>query len=81
MPSFGEIHRSVSKFDHMRGKPTPNQENFRRDLLAHWQSNNCSRCKFADQSKVGTGEPCCTYPGLINQAGPICYSRREGEGE
>jgi len=63
----------------MRRKPTPREEIIRRGPHAIWQSNNCSRCKFADQSKVGTGEPCCTYPGTIKAVGAICWQRKDLE--
>lgn len=31
--------------------------------LKELQEKNCRGCRFANQEKVGTGEPCCTYPG------------------
>jgi hypothetical protein len=46
-------------------------------VLAIWQSNNCSRCKFADTKKVGTGEPCCTRTSGPVFQGAICVVRRE----
>lgn len=45
--------------------------------LAIWQSNNCSRCKFADIKKVGTGEPCCTATSGPVVKGAICLARRD----
>lgn len=47
------------------------------NALAIWQNNNCSRCKFAESKKVGTGEPCCTRPGGPEPKGAICLARRE----
>jgi len=32
--------------------------------LKAYQLRNCQACKFADPKAVGTGEPCCQYPGL-----------------
>ena len=34
--------------------------------LAAFQRENCSDCNFADKLKVGTGEPCCQYPGKLD---------------
>ena len=34
--------------------------------LAKFQRQNCSDCYFADKPKVGTGEPCCTYPSKLD---------------
>lgn len=47
------------------------------DPLAIFQSNNCSRCRFADPGKVGTGEPCCTRLGGPEPKGAICLARRD----
>jgi hypothetical protein len=30
--------------------------------MNEWQIKNCKGCKYSDDKKVGTGEPCCTYP-------------------
>lgn len=68
MTRFGKVHRSVSSFDHVRGP-----------RIGQWQFDNCSHCKFATQSNVGTGRPCCTYPGKIDSVGGICQQRRELE--
>jgi len=46
-------------------------------ILAIWQSNNCSRCKFADPKKVGTGEPCCTRTQGPEPKGAICLARKD----
>ena len=45
-----------------------------------FQLKNCKDCYFADASKVGTGEPCCTYPGklIINPKTDQCESKRKG---
>ena len=43
--------------------------------LAKFQKENCAGCRFADDAKVGTGEPCCQYPGLTRQAGEVCLTR------
>lgn len=45
--------------------------------LAIWQSNNCSRCYFADAKKVGTGEPCCTRLLGPEPKGAICLARED----
>jgi len=47
------------------------------ESLAIWQSNNCSRCVFADVKKVGTGKPCCTRVKGPDPLGAICLARRE----
>jgi len=57
------------------------EEEFRKDVINHvlaiWQSNNCTRCVFADDEKVGTGEPCCTRVKGPERIGGICNARRE----
>lgn len=57
------------------GKQLTSLDNWE-DELAIWQSNNCSRCRFADSEKVGTGEPCCTRLGGPEPKGAICLARR-----
>lgn len=47
------------------------------EILAIFQSNNCSRCRFGDPEKVGTGEPCCTRPILPVAKGGVCLSRKD----
>jgi hypothetical protein len=42
-----------------------------------FQRMNCKGCKFADESKVGTGEPCCTYAFQLNVDNDVCRTRRE----
>ena len=52
--------------------------------LAEFQEANCRGCHFADELKVGTGEPCCAYPSHLHIDGkqigiqpPECLTRRE----
>ena len=49
--------------------------------MEDFQNTNCADCYFAEGAKVGTGEPCCTYPGKLVCAvnGLICLSKREGK--
>jgi len=35
------------------------------NTLAEWQVANCEGCRFADGKLVGTGEPCCQFPGRL----------------
>ena len=46
------------------------------DPLAAYQEKNCRGCRFADDA-VGTGEPCCTFPGQLQSEGDTCLCRRE----
>jgi len=41
----------------------------------------CKHCFFADTMKVGTGEPCCTYPGklIIDPETGVCGSKKDQE--
>lgn len=66
MTRFGEIHRSVSSLDHVRGP-----------RIGEFQFNNCLHCKFATQSNVGTGRPCCTYPGPITSVAGLCKQKQD----
>lgn len=45
-----------------------------------FQLNNCKDCYFAEAKKVGTGEPCCTYPSQldIDPKTETCRSKRKG---
>ena len=45
--------------------------------LALTQEVNCVGCKFADTDKIGTGEPCCQYPGPLDFLEGQCLKRRE----
>ncbi len=46
--------------------------------LVEWQRAHCIGCKFTDTQKVGTGKPCCTFPGnLETGTGPRCETRRD----
>lgn len=47
------------------------------DPLAAYQEKNCRGCRFADHDAVGTGEPCCTFPGQLQSEGDTCLCRRE----
>lgn len=45
--------------------------------LKAFQNANCKGCKFADKSKVGTGEPCCQYAFKLDIKDGICHTKRE----
>jgi len=34
-----------------------------KDYLKEFREANCRGCFYADEAKVATGKPCCTYPG------------------
>lgn len=42
---------------------------------AEYQEKNCRECRFADEAMVGTGEPCCTYPGRLLATPDVCLTR------
>ncbi len=44
-----------------------------------FQEANCRGCRFADDEKVGTGEPCCTYAFQLNVVEGKCLTRRPKE--
>jgi hypothetical protein len=44
--------------------------------LKDFQKQNCTGCFFADDDKVGTGEPCCTKPTQIEAKEGICQSKK-----
>ena len=44
-----------------------------------FQLKNCKDCYFAEAKKVGTGEPCCTYPSQLEIVAGICLSKRKGK--
>lgn len=59
------------------------------DFFKEFQVKNCQDCFFAEARKVGTGLPCCTYPGKLdhrNREGKrptgnneiVCFSKRQG---
>ena len=53
-------------------------ENYIALPLEGWQKRQCEGCYFADDGKVGTGQPCCTYPGyLVCDGLGHCKKRRE----
>jgi len=47
------------------------------ETLAEFQERNCKGCRYADDNKVGTGEPCCTFPGPLTHKGGRCLTRKE----
>jgi len=49
--------------------------------MKQFQLKNCKDCYFAEAKKVGTGEPCCTYPGklIVNPETGVCESKRKSE--
>ena len=49
--------------------------------MKEFQLKNCKDCYFADKDKVGTGEPCCTYPSklIIDPETGKCQSKRKGK--
>ncbi len=48
--------------------------------MDEWQIKNCKDCYFAEAKKVGTGNPCCTYPGsLVHDLLGHCKSKRLGK--
>lgn len=40
--------------------------------LVKFQEANCKPCRFADRATVGTGKPCCTYPGSLLASSDKC---------
>ena len=42
------------------------------------QEKNCKGCFYAIPEKVGTGKPCCTYPGMPRIEDGKCLTRKEG---
>ena len=48
-----------------------------KDYLKEFQEANCRGCSYADAAKVGTGKPCCTYPGLPYIENDKCATRKE----
>jgi hypothetical protein len=51
----------------------------RNEGLIMFQIKNCTGCKFADVTRVGSGLPCCTKPLSIETNAGMCMSRREQE--
>ena len=57
-----------------------------RDTVKNFQLKNCTGCYFAIKTKIGTGEPCCTYSNSIDVTTSLkaegfvgeCKSRKEG---
>lgn len=47
--------------------------------VAEFQHNNCKDCFFAEAKKVGTGEPCCTYPSKLIADSGKCQVKRQGK--
>jgi len=49
------------------------------DINKEWQRKICSGCIFAEKELVGTGKPCCTYPGKprITEEGNCLNYRKE----
>ena len=45
--------------------------------LKEFQNANCKGCKFADNEKVGTGEPACQYAFRLDIENGVCKTRRE----
>jgi hypothetical protein len=41
-----------------------------------FQEQNCKGCYFANDAKVGTGKPCCTYASQLNIERGVCLTRR-----
>ena len=58
--------------------PAPILKNDKQELQ-DFQLQNCDGCRFADEARVGTEEPCCTFPGPIQQASGICQRRRPAD--
>jgi len=50
------------------------------ETLAQFQRRNCKGCFYADDEKVGTGQRCCTCPGIPRLEGYRCLTRR-GKGD
>lgn len=45
--------------------------------LAKFQVENCAKgCRFAEQSKIGIGKPCCTFAFALDVQNGICKTRR-----
>ncbi len=55
--------------------------------MKDFQKMNCEGCYFADPDRLGTGEPCCTYPGKLEVISGRCQQQQatkpelEGKGE
>lgn len=52
------------------------------DISIEFQTSNCKDCYFAELKKVGTGKPCCTYPGRLETTHIYptqCLSKRQGK--
>jgi hypothetical protein len=47
------------------------------ETLTEFQERNCKGCRYADEKKVGTGKPCCTFPGPITQKDGRCLVRKD----
>ena len=47
--------------------------------LAEFQRINCLGCRYSDRKQVGTGKPCCTKAGAVEQEEGVCKSRVEKE--
>lgn len=51
------------------------------ETLTEFQESNCRGCLYADDEKVGTGRPCCTYPERIKLKDGTCQTRKEANDE
>ena len=49
--------------------------------LIEFQNANCATCDKADKTAVGTGLPCCQFPGQIEAKDGICLTHRQREAE
>lgn len=47
--------------------------------LAKFQNENCKGCRFANDKRVGTGKPCCIYPGRLLTTPDKCLTRLGGK--
>lgn len=52
------------------------QQKAEEEGLRAFQKANCAKgCRFANDAMVGTGKPCCRYPGGLISDGTTCFSR------
>ena len=43
--------------------------------LKEFQEKNCRGCRFASKKNVGTGRPCCTFPGRLLTSPDVCLTK------
>ena len=48
-----------------------------KDYLRELREANCRGCFYADEAKVATDKPCCTYPGIPHIKNDKCFTRKK----